>query len=177
MTKMRRISTILIGLLLIIVGILVVIAGSKVYKVIIFWLGITLIVSGIRSLIYYFSMARHMVGGRTVLYRAVIILDIGLFTTSLTNGPLYFMVLYLAGMHGFAGAIDILRALESRKLQTKSWKLTLSQGIINMGIAGVCLTFIGTMEISVLVYGLGLIYSGVMRVIQAFRKTEVIYIQ
>ena len=137
----------------------------------------TLIVSGIRSLIYYFSMARHMVGGRTVLYRAVIILDIGLFTTSLTNVPLYFMVLYLAGMHGFAGAIDILRALESRKLQTKSWKLTLSQGIINMGIAGVCLTFIGTMEISVLVYGLGLIYSGVMRVIQAFRKTEVIYIQ
>ena len=80
-------------------------------------------------------------------------------------------------MHGFAGVMDILRALESKRLQAKSWKLALSHGIINVLIAGVCLAFIGTVNISILIYGLGLMYSGGICVIQALRKTEVIYIQ
>ena len=39
-------------------------------------LGISLFLSGIHYLYYYFSMARHMVGGRYVLFTAVFILSV-----------------------------------------------------------------------------------------------------
>ena len=120
-------------------------------------------------------MARLMVGGRAALYRAVIILDMGLFTLSLTDVPLYCVVIYLAGLHGFSGVIDILRAAEARRLQAPSWRLDLSRGIINVIIALLCLAFIGTVQVAVTVYAAGLAYAGLIRIIQAFRRKSVTY--
>ena len=33
---------------------------------------------GLQAIIYYFSMARHMVGGKNVLFRGMIFLDLGI---------------------------------------------------------------------------------------------------
>ncbi|MBQ3321573.1 MAG: DUF308 domain-containing protein [Firmicutes bacterium] len=176
MTKARRIGHVLTGLIMVIFGTAMAIMPSEVYGVIILSLGLTLMLSGIRSLVYYFTMAKHMVGGLAVLYRGVIVFDIGLFTLSLVDVPLIFIMLYLAGLHGFSGFIDIMRAIESKKMNA-SWKLNISHGIINVLIALLCLVFLKTVWVATLCYSLGLIYSGIIRIIQAFRRTTVVYIQ
>lgn len=152
------------------------IEAEQVYKILVVFLGVTLCISGIRSMVYYISMARHMVGGISILYRSVIVFDIGLFTLSIANIPLIFVVLYLAGIHGFSGFIDIMRAVEGKRMQAHC-KLSLSQGIINIVIAILCLIFLKTTWVAMLFYGTGLMYSGVVRIIQAFRRTAVVYIQ
>ena len=177
MTKARRVGTILTGLIMLALGFSMSLDPQEVYTAIVWFLGLTLILSGLRSLVYFFTMAKHMVGGRSVLYRAVIVLDIGLFTLSLTDIPLIFVVLYLAAMHGFAGFVDIMRAREAKKLRAGSWKLNLSHGIINVIMAVLCLIFLGTEAVAAEIYALGLMYSGLIRIIQAFRRTAVVYIQ
>ena len=177
MTKTRRVGNVLTGLFILALGCLLALYPWYAYKAVILILGITLFFSGIRSLVYYFTMARHMVGGQTVLYRAVIVLDIGLFSLSLTNIPFVFVILYLAAIHGFSGFVDIMRAQEARRLQAGSWKLNFSHGLINVIMAALCLIFLGTPFVAVEIYAIGLVYSGVIRIIQAFRKTPVVYIQ
>ncbi len=175
MTKMRRIGSIITGLIMIAAGFMMAADARNVYQLLIAILGISLLISGIRSLVYYVSMARHMVGGRVALYRAVIILDMGMFTLTLTDLPLFCVVLYLAGLHGFSGVIDILRSLESRRLQAASWRLKFGSGVVNLVIAGICLYFTGDVKVAVIVYAIGLMYSGLYYIIRAFRKSAIAY--
>ena len=174
---MNRVFNVLVGLIMVLCGALFISNPRDGYKVIISILAVSLLFYGIRMFWFYFRMARHMVGGRSILYRAVIMFDLGLFTISLSDIPLIYVILYLAGIHFFAGGIDILRANESRRLQAESWKLQFAQGLVNVILAALCLAFIHSMAVAVVIYGAGLIYSGGTRIIQAFRRTAVVYIQ
>lgn len=175
MTKTRRVTNVIAGVLMILCALVMAVDADNVYPLVVAIFGISLLISSVRSLIYYISMARYMVGGRTVLYTAVITLDVGLFTLTLTDVPLYCVVLYLAGIHCFAGFVDILRAMESKRLQAPSWKLNFSSGMINIILAGLCLAFIGVVEVAVFVYCAGLFYSGLMRIVQGFRRKKILY--
>ena len=177
MSKMGRILNVLFGLLVVLCGALFILDPRDGYKVVISILAISLILYGIRMFWFYCSMARHMVGGRSMLYRAVIMFDLGLFTISISDIPLIYVILYLAGIHLFTGGVDILRANESRRLQAESWKLQLFQGLVNVILAALCLVFIHSVAVAVAIYGVGLIYSGALRIVQAFRRTAVVYIQ
>lgn len=177
MTKAGRIQNTLIGLFTVLAGGLIIAIGADAYAFIIRVLGIVLAIDGIRRLVFFAKMARHMVGGRSILYRGVIMLDIGIFTVSLSHVPTIILVMYLAGIHGFAGIIDILRSAESRRLQAPRWKLEMGTGIGNVIIALLCLVFLKEIEVAILIYGAGLIYTGVIRMIQSFRRTAIIYIQ
>ena len=53
----------------------------------------------------------------------------------------------------------------------------MSQGIINLLIAVLCLVFLGDVEVAVEIYALGLMYSAVMRIVQAFKPAAIVYIQ
>lgn len=176
MTKPQRVKSILLALLMILAGLFFMHSPTKCYPLITFVLCLGMTLKGVRLLIYYFSMARHMVDGRNILYQAVIMIDLGLFTGSLTQVPLIYVMLYLVSIHMFTGAIDILRALESRKYGSP-WKVNLVHGAINVLMAAACLVFIKTTWIAVVIYALGLIYSGIMRIITACRKTPTVYIQ
>ena len=138
-------------------------------------LHITTLIASIRSLVYYISMARHMVGGRTILYRAIIMLDLSLFTLSLTDVPLYCIVLYLAGIHIFAAFVDIMRCIESMRLRAPSWRMSLISGVVNLFLGVLCIVFIENVTVAVGIYSLGLAYSGMIRIIQAFRKNKTLY--
>ena len=140
-------------------------------------LSLSLFVYGIKTLIYYITMTRHMVGGRIMLYLAVVVLDLGMFTMMLTNIPKMYIALYLVVVYAFSGAIDILRALEAKKYQAPSWRFSLISGIINVVIAILCIVFIGSTNMIVYLYSAGLIYSAIARIITAFRKTAIVYIQ
>ncbi len=177
MTKAGRIGNIFAGLCIILVGVLLAMFPDKAYPFVVSLLGLTMMVSGIRSLVYYFSMAKHMVGGKTVLYRAVLIIDMALLTSSLNDVPLFFVVMYLAGLHGFTGFVDIMSAREAKMLQAGSWKLKFTSGVINVIVAGVCIAFLSNTAVAAEIYALGLIYSGVIRIVQACRRTASVYIQ
>ena len=137
---------------------------------------VSLFAYGIRTLWYYFTMARHMVGGRLHLYLGVIVIDLGLVTLALSNIPQMYIMLYLLILYVFSGAVSILRALESKK-NGAHWKWKLTYGIINLLIAAACGVFIRSGQVMVYIYCIGLVYSAVTRIIGAFRRTAVVYIQ
>ena len=112
-----------------------------------------------------------------MLYLAVVVLDLGMFTMMLTNIPKMYIALYLVVVYAFSGAIDILRALEAKKYQAPSWRLSLISGIISVVIAILCIVFIGSTNMIVYLYSAGLIYSAIVRIVTAFRKTAIVYIQ
>ncbi|MBO5556000.1 MAG: hypothetical protein J5927_02340 [Oscillospiraceae bacterium] len=142
-------------------------------------LSVSLIVIGLRNLIFYFSMARHMVNGKSLLIIGVISLDLGLFTLSITRfqGPL--IALYLLGAYAFAGVVDILRAREARQQEAPAWKFSLAEGIANIGFAAAAFVFgllLGNMRDLTLIYAVGLLYSAFLNLLSAFRRTAIVYI-
>ena len=53
----------------------------------------------------------------------------------------------------------------------------MGSGIVNILLAILCLVFIKVTSIAVMIYAVGLIYAGVIKIITAFRKTTMVYIQ
>ena len=76
--------------------------------------------------------------------------------------------------------VDILRGLDAKKNGAASWRFKLISGVLNVLFA-LALVIIGWFigDTGILVYGycISLAYSAVMRIINAFRKTEIVYIQ
>ena len=176
MTLRKRIGKILGALLTALCAWLVLKLGESGFMLVSLLLSFGLVIFGVRNLIFYFTMARHMVGGRTMLYRAVIVFDMGMFTLTLTDIPTIYVMLYLIGIHAFSGTIDILLALESKRSES-AWKLGISHGIMDVLIALLCLVFLGSVTVAIYIYSFGLCYSGVMRIIRGVRRTAIVYIQ
>ena len=176
MSGVQRIKDILIGILIILGAVILIAFPKEGFIITAAILSLSLFIYGIKTLIYYFTMARHMVGGRIMLYLAVVVLDLGMFTMMLTNIPKIYIVLYLLVIYAFAGVVDILRALEAKKYQTSSWKLSLISGIISVVVAVLCVVFIGSTNMIVYFYSAGLIYSAIVRIVTACRKTAIVYI-
>ena len=63
------------------------------------------------------------------------------------------------------------------QLEIGDWKLKLFHGILNVAVSAGCFIFINNPGVAVLVYGIGLVYSGILRIISAFRKTTFVYIR
>ena len=177
MTVLKRINTFIVGLFMILAALLFLAAPKEALPFVTSVLALTLLVYGIRMFIYYFTLARHMTGGFAVLFRAAVISDIGLFAVNLPDMPLIYVMVYLAAIHGFSGVANVLKALEAKKLEAPSWKLNFFHGLMNILMAVLCLVFSGSIRTAVLIYSLGLLNSGVIRIIQAFRKTASIYVQ
>lgn len=180
MNRFQRIKEIIFGVLMLLFALLLFLIPEDSYALVAFIIGILLLCYGFRLLWYYFSMARHMVGGQMTLVEAVILLDLALFTFSMTAMESYVIMFYLLGAFAFSGLIDILRAFESKRVGASVWKINLISGIVSIALVLVMLilgVILGKKEFLVYGYALNLIYAGVMRIVSAFRKTAVIYIQ
>lgn len=177
MSKLQRATNIATGILMIICAVLMALHPKAGYVIVILFMCITLTLAGIRMIIYYFTMARHMVGGMSILYRGIILYDFGLLSGTLIGASQVYILLYLVGVHLFSGAVDIMRTLEARHYEGASWRLRLSHGIMNILIAVACLVFIRSTDVAVYIYCFGLIYSAIMRIVTAFRRTAIVYIQ
>ncbi len=140
-------------------------------------LSISLALVGLRELIYYFTMARHMVGGKTALYTGIIVLDIGMFAGALNDMPKLYIVLYLLGVHAFTGTIDVLRSTEARRMGAPSWRVSMASGAVNIAISIVCLAFLRSPRMIVYIYAAGLVWSALVRIAGACRRTAIVYIQ
>lgn len=180
MTRTKRVIDVLFGIVMIIAGLAF--FGSSVeasvwVMLVLIGLGITL--RGLQTLYYYLTMAKYMVGGKNVLYRSFILLDLGALGGSLAGHGLVYAVSYLALLHASSGLISIVRANESRLIGAH-WRLKMAYGVTNVLMA--VAVIIGTIilkepRITIYIYGSGLIYTGILRIASAFRRTRIVYIQ
>ncbi len=178
MTGFQRVRKVLFALCMITVAIVLIVNPSELaYAIILLILAIGMAISGIKDIIFYFTMARHMVGGKMILVQGVIILDFAILTSSLSDVPTIYILLYLIGIHAFSGVVEVLRAMESKKSVEGPWKLKLSHGLVNFALAVACLVFIRHSETALIIYSLGLIYSAIVHILTAFRKTTFILIE
>ena len=177
MTRMQKIRSIFVAIVTILASIYMIVEPDDGLITMALILSIALVTMGLKYLIYYFTMARHMVGGKGILFYGLIVFDFGLFTLSLSNIPKLYLVLYLVVINGFSAAVTILRGLNAKKMHSASWRLSISHGILNLALAFFCIIFVRSTSVVVYVYCFGLIYSSIIRIISAFRKTAVVYIQ
>ena len=177
MRRIERIHHLLVGLGMIVAAGIMLLFPENGYLIIGSILSLILIATGIRNLNYYRTMARHMVGGRQVLYMGILLLDMGLFLGGLASvNPIYVM-LYLLGGYALSGLVHILRAFEAKEYSTLRWFSAFSLGIFDIAIAGLGLYFLHSTKIMVLIYSIGLIHSAAIRIRSAFRRNDIVYIQ
>lgn len=180
MTLFQKIQNCIIGILLIIAAVVLILLPEESYPVIPILLAISMIAYGVYLLIFYFRLARHKVGGKAVMYEAIIIMDVALFTSSVSalNNKIVILI-YLLSIYAFSGAVDILRALEAKNAGS-DWRMKYINGIANIVFAIVLIIIglvIGRTEIFVFGFSFSIAYSGAMRIISAFKRTAIIYIQ
>ena len=176
MTIIQIISRVFLGVGQLLMALILFIFDTDAFPLIVGIYSFLMIAHGIYLLIYFLGMASNMVGGKNILYRAILFIDLGIFTGSLASVPSFYVLLYLAGTLAFSGAIDILRANEARKMGG-SWRTKIAQGIASVLTAVICVIFMRSSSRVVDVYAVGLGYSAVLGIISAFRPVPAITIQ
>lgn len=176
MTKWQRIKSVLGGFAALLLAPLLLLDAEAGCILIVMLLGLSAALKGIRMLCYYASMARHMVGGKVILYQGFILLDFGLFTLTLADIPSRFIMRYLLIGYLFYGLIDVLRAMEIRKQKIGAWRFKLLAGTGNITLGVLCLVKLNSMRWAASVYCLGVIWSSLGRIVSACRPSQRVYV-
>ena len=141
---------------------------------------IILTVTGIRFLVYYFTMARFAVGGKIMLFIGMIVLDAGLLITSIVLANGMVLLYFLQFIYGIYGVLDIVQGIQAKRNGAPMWKYTMINGAINITIvvfAFICLNITRSEAMLLYILCAGMLYMAANRIISAFRKTAVVYIQ
>ena len=177
MSKFKRIWYIISGLAIILWSVLMINDPEDAIILTSFLIAVILVFKGLKNIIYYLTMARHMVGGKIILYYGIVLYDLGVFAVSISVQSRIFTIIYLIAIHLFAGGVSILRLFRNHKEGFSIHKLDIAQATVNLLIALVCIFFMRSTNILVYAYCASIIYLAVLRIISAFRKTAIVYIQ
>ncbi|WP_026526894.1 DUF308 domain-containing protein [Butyrivibrio sp. VCD2006] len=169
MTKFQRLRSIAFSIIMILGSIIFILDPEDGYTVVVTILGIWLLFYGIGTLFYFFTMARHMVGGKYILYKGFIFTDFGYLTASISDIPRVYVLIYLIVIHAFAGLVEILRALENHRYGA-AWRAKFFHGLFDILLAALCIILIKKTHTAIIVYSIGLFYSAIMRIGSALRK-------
>ncbi len=176
MNKTQKIRSLFAGILMILGGFTLLIFGEDSIPIIIFIYATIILISAIQSFFYYFTMAKYMVGGKKILGKAIILLDLAIFTSVVIRVPTGFIILYLIGIHLFESVIDIFNALEAKRLGASVWRLRLFSGIYNSVLFVFGIFSFRRPVITVTIYAIGIITSGIVKIVNCFRRTATVYI-
>lgn len=180
MNSAQRIGNIIFALLMIAIAAFMVERPKEGLLVVAIIISVAMTLNGFGSLLYYFRMARYSIGGKSSLYRGIIYLELGALTAAMSNNPMIYVIIYLAFLHMFNGTVDILRGSEAKKVGSPRWKFSVIYGVTDV-LIGVALIVTGYVmsnpDITVYVYAAGLVYSAIIRIIDAFRRTAIVYVQ
>ncbi len=177
MTKLQRARELLGGLMMLAAGVLVICRPATGIRLIMLIIIVTMILKGLGSLSFYFTMARHMVGGKLQLYKGIILLDIGMFFMTLDDVPIIYLMLYLLVANLISGVIEILGAREARQMEAGSWKMKMAIGAADVLFGLASIFCLGRPNLLVYIYATGLAYSAVLRIVSALRRSAIVYIQ
>ena len=180
MTKVQRFNSFAGGLITVFYAFVLYSVPFMSVDIISSVVSVSLLFLGIRSLYFYATMSRHMVGGLRSLFYGIILLDLGIFAVMLKSFPSMSVIIYVLVIRVFYGVTDIMVALRAIKLKSKSWRIKLLTGLGNLGLGVLALYFGLTGEDIfnvIYIYAIGVAYTGIMRMANAFRRTAVPYIQ
>ena len=175
MRKLTRVKNLIIAFIMIVFAIILLEAPEFGPVLIILIAGFGLIASGIGTLIFYITMASHMVGGKKTFYSSIITMSLGVFMLAGYAGATDLVLLYLMGLFAISGGIGLIRALESKK-EGALWIHRLIGAIFNFAVFIIGFLFTDNPHTMVYLFCIDLIYSAVSRIISSFRKTAIIYI-
>ena len=173
----NRIWHFAVGVAMILASILLLVDPENGSVLIVFILDLILIVTGIRLLVYYFTMARYMVDSGGILYKAAIFLDFGLFVFNLDNVPQRATMLYLIGIFGATGFIRLLKVFEVKRSGGKFWAVTFIIGVGRVIIAIVSLFFLDSLTVMSALFCVGLLNTAASHFMTAFRRSAVVYVE
>lgn len=179
MSLLKRLRELIIALVTVVFGIVLIFDGENGQLIVVSIICLFFFFEGIRLLIYYLRMARHMVGGKRVLISSIITLDLGLLTLQMVSISNTTILLYLLSIFAFTGVIDILRSMEAKR-HGGHWKVKFVNGCIYIVFSGALIIagiFVNNSYFLVCCFSVCLIYSAFIRIFSAFRKTAVVYIQ
>ena len=176
MTKWGRIKMILSSLLMIFSAFLLIISQEDAFDVIAALLSIYLIAYAIREFHYFFTLARFMVGGKYLFYRAILALDFGIFAVTMTRMPSEIILFFLCASFIFTGVIDILKSMDSKKMGG-SWRLRFAKGALTILFSALCMVFLRTPDTAISLLVFNLLYNAVIRIITALKPANIMAIQ
>ena len=178
MSLAQRIKSVLMGLLLFAIGLFMEVAnGEKTILLVGLFLGLAMMAAGIRYIVFYFRMARHMIGGLNQLVTGIVLIDAGLVFLSLSGQPNIFIALYLVVINVFSGGLTAYRALMQKNMGAQHWRLMFFRGALSVVLGIGCLFFMSSADYLMMIYGSSLMATGALRIVEAFRPTDVVYIQ
>lgn len=175
MTAGKRVLNVISGVVMLLCSVGMMLYPDDGYVFVVLFVDISLLLYGLRMLVYYFTMARFMVGGIATFYKSIIAIDFGMFVFSIDSIPQKYAMLYLIFCMAFSGVVDILRAMESRRISAP-WRLHISYGMLKFVTAVICLFFLSSVKVLTYIYCIGLVHSAVLAFINAFRKSAIVYI-
>lgn len=180
MTRFQKIESLLIGLFMIAYVCLIIYLYNAFpdMAIIAILYGLTAVMAynAVKRLIYYFTMARHMVGGRGVMYRGILYLDLAGFILTLQFLPTTYMMIYLVFLLGFRGAIDIFGAVDSHRIGAH-WKLKFINGAIALFFCFYALFVLQNRTAVVYIYCLSLLSDAIIRIFNSLRVDPVVTFQ
>ena len=95
MSKFKRIRDVILGVFMILLALLMILLPENSLGIVVLILTVSMFAYGFRLLWFYFTMSRHMVGGKATLYRAIIVLDLALFLVSAAALSRIIVLIYL----------------------------------------------------------------------------------
>lgn len=177
MTKFQRIENFIVAIFLLVLSVILIFVQDDGYLVVFGLINISWFIQSLRLLVYYFTMARFMVGGKRVLLKGVIFFDLALVSYSLSDIPKIYIMLYLVSGMLFINLIELLRAIDAKKCGNPHWILKMSEGIVGMAMAVICLMNYKSPTLIVYIYAVELAYAALVRIVNTFRRTSMVYIQ
>jgi len=176
-TKLQRIASLALAFLMVACGIVLLLVPKEGLVAVAIVLAAALVLFGARMLVYYIRMARHMVGGLTVLIIAVIAIDVGAFGAAVVmESPLLAVATYLSTYNTIIGFMSIARGVESKMFKS-SWIPSIVTGFVSLALASLCTTFVNSGEAIIWIFCIGLFYNAGVRLVSALKPTDIIFIQ
>lgn len=161
MKTYSKLCIILSGLLMVVVGIIALCNPEATLASLSWVIGLMIVISGMSSLVFYFSAAKGFPGAGTVLFSGI--LDIVLGVIFLNNSYIMSKVLaFIAGLWLAAFGIEkIVRSFDLKKFYYSDWWITLIIGIAMtvLGFLSMIAPMAGAIMVSIVV-GLGFILHG-----------------
>lgn len=176
MTRIQRINNVVLGLFLILLAAILALVPEEGCLLVLGFVGVGWLLRAISLLVYYFTMARFMVGGKRVLLKGVIFLDLAMVVVSLDDIPRMIIMIYLVIGMIFVNVVEIIRAFDAKKCKAH-WKFKMIAGLAGIILAIICLVNYKSVTLASYIYAVELVHSALVRITNSFKRTKIVYIQ
>ena len=174
MTNGAQVRSIFVGMLMIFCGAAVILfEGAEQWIPIV--LGLMLCWRGISTLYSYFSILRRAVASKRVMWIGIIIFDLGVMALATYDRPTFVIVTYLVLTHAVEGGINIARGFLS-SADGPRWRESVLMGVFRLCIAISCIVFMHDYAMLDIIWGIGFIAEGIMRIVSSLRPTAVLFV-